>query len=540
MRQRRLVTAFLVSALALASRSARAQYSCAGISPTSNTALSSVVIANGLTQPVFVTAVPGDTGRIFILERTGRIRIHKRGQQPGTLLTFLDITAKVDSSSDQEMGLLGLAFDPDYATTRHFWIFYSETVAGQVYSVIAQYTTTIANPDAADATSEVRVLRYPKPETNHNGGMLTFGPDGFLYIFVGDGGGGGDLHGACGNGQNRSVLLAKILRLDVRGIDPGSTPPDCGQAGAPYRVPASNPLSDGPGVGACDEIWAYGVRNPWRSTFDAATGDLYIGDVGQDCWEEIDWQPQASPGGQNYGWRQMEGYQCYNPADTSTCTPAGATCAGSPPCNDPSITLPVLNYSHAFGCAEIGGYVYRGCRMPGFSGTYFYGDECSGFVNTLVMSGGVATNQQSVTSQVDPTGQLPGNLSSFGVDGQGELFTVALSGTVKKIVPPFTDLEVSGAGAASELLLSKTGTWTWEDLYQSTEEPVNFYRVYRGTIGGAYTCVLKTALPMWSSGGDPTNPAPGHLNTYVVTAVSPTSQESKPGTSGTFNASTCP
>ena len=521
------------------SSGARAQYACNGVSEVKNQTFTSVVVASGLTQPDFLTSPPGDTNRIFILQRGGVIQIHKRGQPTATLTKFLDITSKVNSTQSNEMGLLGLAFDPDYATTRTFWIYYSEFVSSQVYSVIARYQTTAGNPDQADAASEVRVLRIAKPESNHNGGMLAFGPDGFLYVFTGDGGGGGDAHGTCGNGQDRTVLLAKVLRLDVRGIDPASTLPDCGAAGANYRVPSSNPFNDGVGVGLCDEIWAYGVRNPWRSTFDAVTGDLYIADVGQSCWEEVNWAPAGSSG-QNYGWRQMEGVQCYNSA-AGSCTPPGAVCGTSPACQDASLTLPVTTYSHAAGaCSITGGYAYRGCRMPNYRGTYFYGDYCAGFVKTLYMLGGVAVNAQDITSQVAPGSLLAGNLSSFGVDGQGELFALALNGFAYKIVPTMPDLEVSARGAADMLRLDKTGDWTWENLFLATEVPISFYRVYRGTPGGAYSCVFKTTGPSWPAGGDPAGPAPDQLFAYIVTAVNATGSETKTGTTGTFNAATCP
>jgi glucose/arabinose dehydrogenase len=488
-----------------------------------------------------VTAPPGDD-RLFVVERAGRIKIHKHGQPSGTTTTFLDINIKVDSETYQEMGLLGLAFDPDYATTRYFWVDYTETVAGQHYTVIARYQTLAANPDTADSASEVRLLRILKPEVNHNGGMLAFGPDGFLYVFPGDGGGSGDAHGTCGNGQNRAVLLGKILRLDVRGIDPAATSPDCGLGGANYKIPSTNPFRDGAGTGNCDEIWAYGLRNPWRPSFDALTGDLYVADVGQDCWEEVNWTPAGSQGGENYGWRVMEALHCYNPAQTMTCTPVGAVCAGSPACNDPSLRLPVLEYTHspAGECSITGGYAYRGCRMPNYHGTYFYGDYCRGFVRTLVMSGGTATNLQDVTTQVDPTGSFGGGLSSFGVDAQGELYITSFPGQVKKIVPPFAALEVSGAEAADRLLLDKTGPWTWEDVFRSTDVPVSYYRVYRGTVGGAYSCAFRATSPTWLAGGDPAIPPPDHLYAYVVSAVSGTGVESRIGTSGTFNAATCP
>jgi glucose/arabinose dehydrogenase len=520
--------------------SALAQYTCSGISETANTTLSSVVVASGLTQPDFVTAPPGDASRIFIVERGGRIKIHKRGQPATTLTTFLDISSKVNSATDSELGLLGLVFDPDYATTRAFWMYYTETVNSQIYSVVARYLTSTGNPDLADSASEVRVLRFAQPETNHKAGMLTFAADGFLYVFSGDGGGGGDAHGACGNAQNRSVLLGKILRIDVRGVDPGSTPPDCGLAGATYRVPATNPFRDGPGIGSCDEVWAYGLRNPWRASFDALTGDLYVGDVGESCWEEIDWVAATSAGGENYGWRQMEGLNCYNPSQTGTCTPVGATCGGSPPCNDPSIRLPVVSFAHSPGCAVTGGYAYRGCRMSNYRGTYFYGDYCAGFVKTIQMSGGVAVNPHDVTGQVDPGGTLSFNFSSFGVDAQGEIYTVGLNGSVRKVVPPFPDLEVSAEGAAAMLRLDKLGDWTWEDLFLATDVPVSFYRVYRGAVNGAYSCVFKATTPRWPLGGDATNPASGQLFAYVVSAVNASGVESKKGTTGTFNAGTCP
>jgi glucose/arabinose dehydrogenase len=535
----RIVVALVAVLAAAVPAPSRAQYACTGVSESQNTSLSGVVVASGLSQPVFVTAPPADTSRIFIVERFGKIRIHKRGQAPSTLSTFLDLTSKVNSSSG-EMGLLGLVFDPNYGTTRSFWVNYTQTIAGQIFTVVARYTTSLADPDVADPT-ENRVLRIAQPEDAHKGGMLAFGPDGLLYVFTGDGGGTGDPHGTCGNGQSLHSLLGKVLRIDVRGVDPGSTSPDCGLAGAAYAVP-SNPFRDGPGVGSCDEIWSYGLRNPWRSTFDALTGDLYVSDVGQNCWEEINWVPGTSLGGENFGWRQMEGLQCFSPAQPFNCTPIGSLCAGSPPCHDPGITLPVLNYQHtaAGECAITGGYAYRGCRMPNYRGTYFYGDYCAGFVKTFRMVGGAVTNSQTVTAQVDPVGWLTSGLSSFGVDAQGEVYAMALGGTVLKVVPPFANLEVSGSGAADALRLGKTGDWTWENLFLATDVPVSLYRVYRGAVNGAYSCVFKSTTPAWPSGGDPVNPASGQLFAYIVRAVDGSGVESAAGASGTFNAGTCP
>jgi len=531
------ISSLLALVVSTATPPSRAQ-TCAGVSPASGTALTSVTVASGLISPVFVASPPGDTDRLFIVEQAGRIKIRRRGETTASK-TFLDIASKVDSSAG-ELGLLGFVFDPDYATTGHFWVNYTETVLSQHYTVVARYSVDSHDPEAADPLSEVRTIRIPQPEDNHNGGMLAFGPDGFLYIFMGDGGGGGDYHGTCGNGQDRTVLLAKVLRLDVRGVDPNATAPDCG-AGGTYGVPLSNPFRDGVGVGSCDEIWSYGVRNPWRSSFDPATGDLYVADVGEGCWEEVNWTA-SGVGGLNYGWRVMEGTHCFNLADLTTCTPAGAICAGSPPCDDPGITLPVVEYQHSApnGCAIVGGYVYRGCKMPAWAGAYFYSDFCSGFVRTFTMSGGAPTNPQDVTTQVDPSGTFHYLVGSFGQDAQGELYIALLNGQVKKLVPAFPSLEVSGPGSANQFRLSKLGDWTWEDLYLATDVPVNLYRVYRGSLGGAYSCVFKATSPKWPGGGDPAVPAAGQLFAYVVSAVNAAAQETQPGTTGTFNAATCP
>ena len=531
-RRARLLIALCVASAGGVMAPARAQYNCIGVSPASNTTVTGTDVVTGLDAPLFVTAPRGDTTRIFVVEKGGRIRIHKHGQPPDTLQTFLDITARV-ADDDGEMGLLGLAFDPAFATTRRFWVHYTED-DGDIYTVVARYTASLANPDVAD-TTETRLFRVEHPETNHKGGMIAFGSDGFLYVGVGDGGGGGDNHGECGNGQDRSVLLGKILRVDVRGLDPNATAPDCGLDAANYTIPSTNPFRDGAG-GLCDEIWAYGLRNPWRFSFDVSTGDLYVGDVGQGCTEEVDYAARLSPGGQNYGWRQMEGSHCFDIDDEDNCDPSGVSCPGSPPCFDPGLALPVAEYSHSDGCSITGGYVYRGCRMPNVKGRYFYGDYCNGETDSFVISNGVATNPVRVTPQFGNVGSL----SSYGVDGQGELYAVSLGGIVRKFVPPFADLEVSGKGAGTTLRLSKSGSWTWENLFTATDVPVSFYRVYRGTPGGAYACVLRTTTPSWTGGGDSAVPSPGQLFTYVVTAVNASGVETKRGTSGTFNATSCP
>lgn len=508
---------------------------CLGVSTTANTSLTAVTVVTGLVEPLFVTAPPGDTQRLFIVERRGRILIHPRGTPTTNVTTFLDIQGVVDDSSG-EMGLLGLAFDPGYSSTLSFWVTYSTNIGGEPYTVVSRFSASATDPNVANPASEVRILRIAQPLTFHLGGMLAFGRDGFLYVTRGDSGISGD-NITCGVAQNRGVLLGKVLRLDVRGIDPDAGPPDCGGPSAIYGIPATNPLADGPG-GACDELWAYGLRNPWRGGFDKLTGDFYLADVGESCWEEVNFQPYASPGGQNYGWRKMEGNHCFSLGNPGNCNPIGESCPGTPPCGDPSLTLPVHEYSHGQGCTIIGGYVYRGCRMTSWQGAYFYGDYCLGSVKTFEVVGGAAVGHLDVTSQIAPGGVTL--LSSFGQDGQGELYIASLAGSVLKVVPPFADLEISAVGAASRFILSKTGPWTWEDLTASTDVPVAFYRLYRGTPNGSYACVIKATQPATAAGGDPASPAPGQLFAYVVVAVDGTGQETLRGTTGTFNPATCP
>ncbi len=339
-------------------------------------------VVSGLSTPIVLTAPPGDT-RLFIAEKDGVIRIFKNGSLLST--PFLDITALTTKGSEQ--GLLGLAFDPNYATTGRFYVSYTAPGGGGGgHSVIARYQVS-ADPDVADAASDTTIITVDQPESNHNGGGIAFGPDGMLYIGFGDGGGGGDTYA---NGQDRTDILGSILRINVSGTG--------------YTSPASNPYATHPTFR--HEIWNWGLRNPWRWSFDRQTGALYIGDVGQENWEEIDVQPAASTGGENYGWNTMEGKHCYSPS--SGCSQAG-------------LTLPVLEYSHSDGCAVVGGYVYRGSLVPAVQGLYFYSDNCSGFIRSFRLSGGQAIEQK----QWDALG-LSG-VYSFGEDAAGELY--ALTGS---------------------------------------------------------------------------------------------------------------
>jgi len=512
----------------IAAPAAGAPPDCTGVAPIAHTGLESVTIAEGLAgRPLFAVSPPGDALRLFIVEQDGFIRIHHRGDPPSVTTLFLDLSAKVTTGGN-EQGLLGLAFGPDFADQGRFYVYYTEDAPPfGSNSVVARYAVG-GDPDVADPASEERILVFAQPDffgANHNGGQLLFDEAGFLYVFTGDGGGANDQHGSCGNGQNRSTLLGKALRIDVAGVDPSAGAPDCDPDGL-YGVPADNPLADGPG-GACDEIFLLGLRNPWRDEIDPLTGDLYVADVGQNCWEEIDYLESSSAPGANLGWRQMEGTHCFDPGNPGNCDPLPVPCPGSPDCGSPALVQPVLEYDHTGGaCSVTGGIVYRGCRLPGLTGRYFFGDFCAGFVRSIVVNGGVATDEQDHSAELDPNGLLANALTSFGRNGRGELHIVDRGGRVLKVLPLFTDLIVSGPGAADPFLLGTD--WSWENTAFETEHPVAEYRVYRGLPNGLFTCVHASPTPGWP-GGDPIDPAPGELFAYIVTAVAPDARETSPG-----------
>jgi glucose/arabinose dehydrogenase len=346
--------------------------------------------ATGLINPLYLTHAGDGSGRLFIVQRDGKILIYKNGSLNST--PFLDISGIIEDTSG-EQGLLGLAFDPNYETSGKFYVVY--TVTGNAVT-LARFTVS-GDPDIANTTA-APLLSIPKTHTNHNGGMIAFGPDGYLYMAVGDGGGGGDPDD---NGQDKDSLFGKILRLDV--------------SGSGYTSPAANPFASDPN--GKDEIWAYGLRNPWRFSFDRSTGDLYTGDVGQGKQEEINFQLASSTGGENYGWRIMEGNLCYNPS--SNCTP--------PSDYEP----PIHAYDHGiddeFGCSVTGGYVYRGSNFPALQGVYLYGDFCLGEIWGLVNNGSVWTSTLLADTDF--------YISSFGEDESGELYVVDyVGGTVYRLV----------------------------------------------------------------------------------------------------------
>ncbi len=352
-------------------------------------------VVTGVSEPVFITNAADGSNRLFIVQQSGQIRIFKNG----SLLpaAFLNVAGVPNfTATGGEQGLLGLAFDPDYATNRFFYVTYTTTTSDPVFkytTTLARYQASASNGDLADPATRTLILSIPKKYVNHNGGMIAFGPDTFLYMSMGDGGSGGDPDN---NGQNIHTLLGKILRLDVH-----STPP----AGKTYAIPPTNPFFGNADPAVRQEIWAYGLRNPWRFSFDRSTGDLFIGDVGQNVEEEIDFQPASDAGGENYGWHILEGNCCYSPA--SNCTP-------------PSHYVgPVAVYDHGnndlFGCAVTGGYVDRDPSSPSLNGVYFYGDYCSGRLLGLVHNSNNTWTSRLITD-------TPYNISSFGQDEHGGLY----------------------------------------------------------------------------------------------------------------------
>lgn len=353
---------------------------------TAHSALQLDPIATGIDRPVGIVHANDSSGRLFIVSQAGVIHIFDGVRLRAA--PFLNINNLVSCCG--ERGLLGLAFHPDYSANGFFYVNYTNLRGN---TVIARYTVS-QNPNAADPLSRRVILRISQPFANHNGGQLQFGPDGFLYIGTGDGGSRGDP----GNrAQSPGSLLGKILRIDV-------------DRGNPYEIPADNPFVGRPG--ARGEIWALGLRNPWRFSFDRRTGQMFIADVGQNTWEEINLQSASSQGGENYGWRIMEGRHCFNPA--TGCVRTG-------------LKRPILEYSHAEGCSVTGGYRYRGSLIPTLSGTYIYGDFCSG-----VIHGARFVPGSGWTSAILHSSGM--RITSFGEDQAGELYVADLTtGSVHRI-----------------------------------------------------------------------------------------------------------
>jgi glucose/arabinose dehydrogenase len=346
-------------------------------------------VVAGLRSPLDLQSAPGDAERLYVVEQGGRIRVVRNGQL--ATASFLDIASRL--SSGGERGLLGLAFHPQFATNRRFFVNYTNP-GGDTH--IAEFRAGSA--DAADPASERVLLVVAQPFANHNGGGLAFDNSGRLLIALGDGGSGGDPQN---NGQRLDTLLGKILRIDVDGA-------------APYGLPADNPFLGT--AGARGEIWAFGLRNPFKIAIDRPTGDLYIGDVGQNRVEEIDVAAVPRRGGENYGWRLTEGSQCYNPSSG---------------CDRSGLTPPVYEYGHAEGCSVTGGVVYRGCRVPALAGSYFFGDFCSGLVRSFRLASGQASELRDWSSGLRGV-DAP---SSFGLDAAGEVYIVDYDGELYRLEP---------------------------------------------------------------------------------------------------------
>ena len=376
----------------------------ASCQPTGGTNLALERVAGGLDEPLLVTSPPGDP-RLFVVEKAGVIKIIKNGQVVGT--PFLDIDARVASGQlDNEQGLLGLAFHPEFASNGRFFVFYtaedSDVGGSMPANVVSEFGLIAGSPDLADPRSERRVIEVADNAPNHNGGNIVFGSDDYLYIGLGDGGGGGDPDG---NGQDKTTLLGDVLRISV------DVPPE-----QRYGIPSTNPYAT-PKNGERQEIYISGVRNPWRWSFDRETGDLYIADVGQDTTEEVSVVPAGQQAGANLGWPNMEGDGCR-----------------FEPCG-PEFIRPVATYPNPEDSrAVVGGYVYRGSCFPDIQGWYFYGDYITEQVWKFRYSGGAATEHVEVTSDIDPGGLLDG-LASFGQDATGELYALSIrSGEVFHIV----------------------------------------------------------------------------------------------------------
>jgi glucose/arabinose dehydrogenase len=376
---------------------------CAGPGPTStptasltaggsfepaSVGLSLEPFVTGLRDPLALTHAGDGSGRIFVAEQGGTIRVIRDGALVNE--PFLDISDRITAGGEQ--GLLGLAFHPD-STDPRFFVNYTDTKGD---TRVSSFVVDAANPDRADPESEVRLLFIDQPYANHNGGALAFGPDGFLYIATGDGGSGGDPHG---NGQSLKTLLGKILRIDV----------DQPEGNKAYAIPADNPFVGQ--AGALPEIFVYGMRNPWRMSFDRANGDLWIGDVGQNAWEEVD-VVRAGESGQNFGWNRMEGAHCYKPRNG---------------CEDPSLVLPVTEYNRKRGSTMIGGVVYRGSEQPALVGGYVFADFGSGKF-WLIDAASDGPTEPVLALEDGP------HVASFGEDEAGEIYATGLTtGEVFKV-----------------------------------------------------------------------------------------------------------
>lgn len=394
----RLATTFIL-ALAIAT-AAHAQYPIDNAFPNLN-----------FTRPVDLQHAGDGSDRLFVVEQDGRIFVFDNDPSVSGSKMFLDIRSRVDDRGNEE-GLLGLAFHPDYANNGYFYVNYTATSPDR--TVIARYEVSNSDADRADHESETVLLEFSQPYSNHNGGQVAFGPNGYLYIATGDGGSGGDPQN---NAQNRSSLLGKILRIDV----------DSPEGGKEYGIPEDNPFA-GNTEGYAEEIYAWGLRNPWRFSFDTETGRLWAGDVGQNSFEEVD----IIENGKNYGWRIMEGFSCFNP-------PSG--------CDQSGLTLPVITYGRDQGASITGGYVYRGSSVPELQGKYIYADFVTGRIWGLTYIGPEDVENELLLSSNQ-------NIASFGTDADNELYICSFSGSIFRFESNATSVGEAAGTLPEEMTLS--------------------------------------------------------------------------------------
>jgi hypothetical protein len=422
---------------------------------------------SGLTMPIDIKHCGDD--RLFVGERIGRIRVLNGA---GTLLPtpMLDIQTKISSTASEE-GFLGIAFSPTHKTDRKLYVNYTSRINGQLYSIIEEYKVSSTDSNVVDPASALEILRVLQPYSNHNGGNLMFGKDGFLYINFGDGGSGGDPHN---NGQSLMTVLGKILRVDVRNSSNTQR----------YVVPTSNPFYNNNTIGIRKEIWAYGLRNPWRASVDRITGDIWIGDVGQGAREEIDFQPYSSPGGVNYGWRIMEGNLCYNPSSG---------------CNMSGLQLPIYDYPRSQGFSVTGGYVHRSTQSKYLFGMYLFSDYGTKWIDGIRQTNGTFTG---TPLRLLPGASAPGNPAGYGEDQYGDLYIAYLnSSSLYKITDTshlrrpkayILSANLTGNDYRLQALQGRNVTYQW--LKNGTPVPGATSPDFTTTGNGTYQLVLTNEI----------------------------------------------
>jgi len=374
--------------------------------------LSSELVSDGFKKPVFVISYPTDASILYVVEQAGKVIVLDSGQKKSK--PFFNINKRVVNPfrPGDERGLLGFAFHPDYENNKKFYINY---IDNDGHTIVSEFIAQ--SKYKADHNSERVLLKLEQPYGNHNGGHIEFGKDGYLYIAIGDGGAAGD---PLDSGQDLTSLFGKVIRIDING--------------SPYSIPKSNPFY---GIkNAREEIWAWGLRNVWRFSFDKKTGDIYYGDVGQNKWEEVNFEPASSSGGNNYGWRQMEASYCFEPKEN--CKRDGMVLPIIEYPNDayhPAFALGRKNQLNVEGCSVTGGYVYRGKKLKGFEGVYFFGDYCSGNIWSFKVIDGKANEFKNRTEEINiADGEFTNYISSFGQDADGEIYIVDYNGAVYKII----------------------------------------------------------------------------------------------------------